>query len=111
MLGPPKTRDLDRPVLLSLESAVPLNHFYRYLDRSLDLAFVRDLVADAYASGGRPSIDPVVFFKLHLIMFFEGIPSERKLVESASLDLAHRCGCPLGRSVTTWMNRCPTTPA
>jgi len=90
LLGPPKARDLDRPVLLSLESAVPPNHFYRHLDRTLDLAFVRDLVAECYASGGRPSIDPVVFFKLHLIMFFENLRSERKLIEIASLNLAHR---------------------
>ncbi len=26
MLGPPKVRDLDRPVLVSLESAVPKDH-------------------------------------------------------------------------------------
>jgi hypothetical protein len=32
----------------------------------------------------------VVFFKLQLVMFFEGIRSERKLIEIASLDLAHR---------------------
>ncbi len=90
MLGPPKARELDRPVLLSLESAVPANHFYRHLERALDLSFVRDLVADCYAASGRPSIDPVVFFKLHLIMFFEGLRSERKLIEIASLNLAHR---------------------
>jgi transposase len=90
MLGPPKVRDLTRPVIVSLESAVPHGHFYRHLERVLDLAFVRDLVADRYAEAGRPSIDPVVFFKLHLIMFFEGIRSERKLIEIASLNLAHR---------------------
>ncbi len=90
MLGPPKTRDLSRPVLLSLEAAVPHNHFYRHLEHVLDLAFVRDLVTDCYATGGRPSIDPVVFFKFHLIMFFENLRSERKLIEIASLNLAHR---------------------
>jgi hypothetical protein len=37
-----------------------------------------------------PSIDPVIFFKLQLVMFFEGIRSERKLIERASLNLAHR---------------------
>lgn len=90
MLGPPKVRDLTRPVVVSLESAVPQGHFYRHLERTLDLAFVRDLVAAHYAEAGRPSIDPVVFFKLHLVMFFEGIRSERKLIEIASLNLAHR---------------------
>ena len=65
---------------VSLESLVPAGHFYRHLDRTLDLSFVRDLVADCYASGGRPSVDPVVFFKLQLVMFFEGIRSERQLM-------------------------------
>jgi len=90
MLGPPKARDLNRPVAVSLDALVPRDHFYRHLERTLDLAFVRDLVAPCYAGNGRPSIDPVVFFKLHLIMFFEGLRSERKLVEIASLNLAHR---------------------
>jgi transposase len=55
-------------------------HFYRHLDRVLDLSCVRDLVKDTYASAGRPSIDPVVFFKLQLVMFFEDIRSERLLM-------------------------------
>jgi hypothetical protein len=54
MLGRAKVRDLDRPVLISLESAVPRGHFYRHLERILDLSFVRDLVADRYAGTGRP---------------------------------------------------------
>ncbi len=73
MLGPPKTRCLDRPVVASLEALVPANHFYRHLDATLDLTFVRGWVAGCYAERGRPSIDPVVFFRLQLIMFFEGI--------------------------------------
>ncbi len=89
MLGPPKTCDLDRPALVAIASSVPHDHFYRHLERTLDLAFVRDLAADCYASGGRPSIDPEVFFKLHLVLFFERLRSERKLIEIASLNLAH----------------------
>jgi len=90
VLGPPKARDLDRPVLISLEAAVPRDHLYRHLHRVLDLSFVRDLVADRYAVGGRPSIDPEVFFRLHLIMFFSGIRSERQLLEQAHYNLAMR---------------------
>jgi transposase len=48
------------------------------------------LVADRYASIGRPSIDPVVFFKLQLVMFFEGIRSERDLVRVAADRLSVR---------------------
>ena len=65
----------------SLDDLVPVDHFSRHLERTLDLSFVRDLVRDRYAPGGRPSIDPVVFFKLQLVMFFEGIRSERRLME------------------------------
>src|SRR5215216_6827685 len=90
MLGPVKPRRADQLVTASLDELVPADDFYRHHERTLDLAFVRELVADRYAAGGRPSIDPVVFFRLQLIMFFEGIRSERKLMETASLHLAHR---------------------
>src|SRR5688572_18961515 len=77
--------------LITLEQYVPAHNFYRKLEAKLDLSFVHELVKDCYASSlGRPSIDPVVFFKLQLVMFFEGIRSERKLLEIASLYLAHR---------------------
>jgi len=83
-------RCLDRPVLVSLERLVPPDHFYRHLEAALDLDFVRAWVAGCYAARGRPSIDPVVFFKLQLILFFAGIRSERRLMEQADLNLAHR---------------------
>ena len=65
---------------VTLDELVPPDHFSRHLERTLDLAFVRDLVRDAYADIGRPSIDPVVCFKLQLILFFEGLRSERQLM-------------------------------
>lgn len=65
---------------VSLEDLVPANHFYRHLERTLDLSFVRDLVAPYYAASGRPSIDPIVFFKLQLVLFFERLHSERQLM-------------------------------
>ena len=65
---------------VTLEDLVPPDHFYRHLERTLDLGFVRDLVRGTYADIGRPSIDPVVFFKLQLILFFEGLRSERQLM-------------------------------
>jgi transposase len=66
---------------VTLNDLVPLDSFYRHLEQSLDLSFVRDLVREAYAETGRPSIDPVIFFKLQLILFFEGLRSERQLLE------------------------------
>ncbi len=77
-------------VAVSLEDLVPQDHFYRRLERTLDLSFVRTLVGDSYAHGGRPSIDPVVFFKLQLVMFFDGIRSERQLMQMAADRLSVR---------------------
>jgi transposase len=66
---------------LSLEELVPKDNFYRRLQATIDLSFVRELVRDCYASSGRPSVDPVVFFRLQpMVMFFEDIRSERHLM-------------------------------
>ena len=92
MLGPPKPRRLDNPIDVSLEELVPQGHFCRHLEAKLDLSFVRDWAKDLYAERGRPSIDPVIFFKLQLLIFFEGTRSERQLIATASLNLVHRPG-------------------
>lgn len=89
MLGH-KARDFKRHQSISLEDLVPDDNFYRQVERSVDLSFVRDLAEEFYSSMGRPSVDPVVFFKLQLIAFFEGIRSERQLMETVNLNLAHR---------------------
>lgn len=86
-----KPKIFKRHSAVCLEDLVPKDNFYRQVEAKLDLSFVRHFVQDCYASRiGRPSIDPVTFFKLHLIMFFEGIRSERQLMESVHLNLAHR---------------------
>jgi transposase len=85
-----KERHFAPLIEVSLEELVPQDHFYRNLERTLDLSFVRTLAKDTYAHGGRPSIDPVVFFKLQLIMFFEDIRSERLLMQHAADRLSVR---------------------
>jgi transposase len=77
-------------VAVSLEELVPQDHFYRHLQKVLDLSFVHDLVRERYAIVGRPSIDPVVFFKLQLVMFFEDIRSERLLMRQVADRLSVR---------------------
>src|SRR6185503_9964643 len=88
MLGH-KAREFKQHQSISLEDLVPDDNFYRQVERSIDLSFVRKLAGEYYASIGRPSIDPLVFFKLQLIAFFEGIRSERQLMETVNLNLAH----------------------
>ncbi len=78
-----KERSFAPLVNVSLEDLVPADHFYRRLERTLDLSFVREFVHETYTGSGRPSVDPIVFFKLPLVMFFEGIRSKRLLMRHA----------------------------
>ena len=78
MLGRAKPRRLDEPIAVSLEELVPPSNFYRHLEAQLDLSFVRGWTRECYAERGHPSIDPVVFFKLQLVMFFGGLRSEAR---------------------------------
>src|SRR5579859_2103840 len=96
-----KERHFNPLINVSLEQLVPQDHFYRQLDRTLDLSFVREFVQQTYAGIGRPSIDPIVFFKLQLVMFFEDIRSERLLMRHAADRLSVRwyLGYDLGESL------------
>jgi transposase len=85
-----KERSFAQLVNVSLEDLVPADHFYRHLERTLDLSCVREFVQKTYGGMGRPSIDPIVFFKLQLVMFFEGIRSERQLMRHAADRLSVR---------------------
>ena len=85
-----KERHFAPLINVSVEELVPHDHFYRHLERTLDLSFVREFVQQTYAYGGRPSIDPIVFFKLHLVMFFKDIRSERLLMRHAADRLSIR---------------------
>lgn len=85
-----KARDFKIHPKISLDDLVPRENFYRQLEACISLEFIREIVQDLYSNLGRPSIDPVVFFKLQLISFFEGIRSERQLLDMVNLNLAHR---------------------
>src|SRR5437016_9022630 len=85
-----KERHFAPLINISVEQLVPQDHFYRHLESTLDLSFVREFVQKTYAGGGRPSIDPVVFFKLQLVMFFEDIRSERLLMRQVADRLSVR---------------------
>jgi transposase len=90
MMGTKKRAFAPLPDDLSLEELVPKDNFYRRLEARLDLSFVRELVEPLYAKGGRPSVDPVVFFKLQLVMFFEDLRSERQLMRVVAERLSVR---------------------
>jgi transposase len=57
---------------------------------------VRELTAARYSDGkGRPSIDPEVFFRMQLVLYFCNIASERQLCVDLHHDLAYRWFCRL----------------
>src|SRR5947207_8405418 len=85
-----KQRHFAPLIQVSLEELVPQDHFYRHLERTLDLSCVREFVQETYAGSGRPSVDSVVFFKLQLVMFFDDIRSERLLMHLAADRLSVR---------------------
>jgi transposase len=71
--------------------------FYRKLDATLEkIGFtqgVRELCRPAYADacrGGRPGIDPAVYFKMLMIGFFENLPSERAIASRCADSLSLR---------------------
>jgi hypothetical protein len=69
-----KQRNCTPLIQVSLEGLVPPDHFYRHLERTLDLS---DVARGAYTRPmlveGVPPLTELVFFKLQLVMFFEGI--------------------------------------
>jgi transposase len=77
-------------VNFSLDAAVPPNHLVRRLAQAVDFSFVHGLVQRYYSQVGKPSVDPVVLFKLLVLGYLYNIPSERRLCEEASLNLAWR---------------------
>lgn len=71
----------DQMEFFSIEEFVPADHLLRKIDRAVDFSRIYDIVEDLYcADNGRPSIDPVVIFKMVLIQHLYGLPSLRRTV-------------------------------
>jgi len=70
-----------------LADHIPKDNFYRVLKTILDLRFIKKKTQFLYSKTGRPSIDPVVFFKCMLIGYFENICSDRALERQINMRL------------------------
>lgn len=75
---------------VSLESLVPQDHVIRRIDQVLNLKFLYAATKPYYAHDGKPSVDPIVLFKLYLLGYFFGIPSERRILQEVQVNLAYR---------------------
>ena len=78
-------------ILYTLEDLVPEDSLFRKIDKYIDFTFIYEKVKDLYCEdNGRPSIDPVVLFKLVFIQAIDGLKSMRKTCEKAKVDLEYR---------------------
>lgn len=70
-----------------LSDRVPKNNFYRRLNDELDLRFLYAKTKQYYGDSGQKSLDPIVFFKLCLVGYFENIISDRGLINHCAMRL------------------------
>ena len=87
---------------VSLDAMVPENHLLRKIDAAIDFDRIYDFVKDLYCEdNGRPSIDPVVLFKIVLIQHIYGIPSLRRTLEEINMNMAYRwfLGYPINEAI------------
>ena len=85
-----QTKKNDCMILSTLEELVPAEHMVRKLDNCIDFRFIEELVSDLYSESGRPSVPPVVLFKLIFINIIFGINSMRRTCEECQVNMAYR---------------------
>lgn len=77
--------------MIDIDTLVPKNHLVRHIEKVIDFEFIRDYVRDMYSiDKGRPSIDPVVLFKIVFIQFLFGIKSMRQTIKEIDVNVAYR---------------------
>ncbi len=77
--------------IISMEDLVPKNHLLRKIDSAVDFNKIYDFVEELYChDNGRPSIDPVILFKMVLIQHLYGIRSLRRVADEVSMNVAYR---------------------
>lgn len=85
------TRKQSSMELVIIDQLVPEDHLLRKIDKHINFNFIYDLVEDKYClNNGRPSIDPVMLFKMLFIGYLYGIRSERRLIEEIKVNVAYR---------------------
>lgn len=96
-----KNKNIQSEILMTtMEEIVPKESLFRKIDKYIDFTFIYEEVKDLYSKdNGRPSIDPVVLFKLVFIQTLDGIKSMRKTCEKIKVDAEYRwfLGIPFGK--------------
>ena len=90
-----KGQELRRNVVefLTIGDRIPRDHLLRKIDGAIDFGHLYDFVdlKDLFSEEkGRPSVDPVVLFKIVLIQHLYGIPSLRRTLAEIDMNMAYR---------------------
>ena len=93
-------RNIQSEILMTtMEEIVPEDSIFRKVDKYIDFTFIYEEVKDLYCeNNGRPSIDPVVLFKIVFIQALDGIKSMRQTCKKIKVDAEYRwfLGIPFG---------------
>ena len=77
--------------IVDTESLVPADHLLRAIDAAVDFTRIYDMVEPLYClDNGRPSVDPVVLFKMVLIQHLYGLTSLRRTAEEVGANICYR---------------------
>lgn len=91
MLLKNKAKNRQQIKMVCIDDLVPEDHILRDIERAIDFSFIYDLVSDLYCEdNGRPSVDPVVLFKIVLIQYTFGIRSMRQTIKEIEVNMAYR---------------------
>ena len=86
-----ENRKTNQIEIVSLENIIPADHLLRKIENAIDFTKIYDFVEDLYCpDNGRPSVDPVVLFKMVIIQHLYGLPSLRRTAEEVKLNMAYR---------------------
>lgn len=77
--------------IVLLEELVPQDHLLRKINAAVDFSFIHDLCKDLYSpDNGRPAVEPELLFKMLLLGYLNGIPSEVKLAQAVNENIAFK---------------------
>ncbi len=76
---------------IDMEMLVLKEHLVRKIVKTIDFEFIREKVKHLYSEDvGKPSIDPVVLFKMVIMQYVFGIKSMRQTVKEIEINIAYR---------------------
>ena len=107
--------DRDLVEFVVIDQLVPRDHLLRKIDAAVGFNRLYEMVEPLYSEdNGRPSIDPVVLFKMVLIQHLFGIASLRQTYREIQVNVAGRSmqsakswGRSRSRTMTTTIRRIP----